>query len=120
MSDSDPSVLGKRARDGVDGNELPNEPIIDSASHTNDAIDEDDEDDIGPMPMPASGSAVKKKRKGVLNGSFFDPMASNNTRHLFLPRMQFYHTNVYIWSISRMPTSTSGALCIEIFSTSAS
>ena len=123
MSDSDPSVLGKRARESVDGKEqgkLANEPIIDSASNTNDAVDEDDEDDIGPMPMPASGSAVKKKRKGVLNGSFFDPMASNNTRHLFLPRMQFCHTNVYIWSTSRMPTSTSRALCIGISSTFAS
>ena len=123
MSDSDPTVLGKRLRDGVDGKEqgkLANEPTTDSASHTNDTVDDEDEDDIGPMPLPASGGVVKKKRKGVLNGSFFNPMASNNTRYLFLPRIQFCHTNVYIWSTSRMPTSTTRALCIGISSTFAS
>lgn len=93
MSNSDPSVLGKRPRGGVDDEEqdkLANKPIIDSASHANDAANEsDDEDDIGPMPMPANSNAVKKKRKGMLDGSFFNPMASNDARHLFsfLPRM---------------------------------
>lgn len=83
MSDSDPSVLGKRPRD-EEQDKLVNKSIADSSSHANDAANEsDDEDDIGPMPMPASGSAVKKKRKGMLDGSFFNPMASNDARHLF-------------------------------------
>ena len=87
----DPSVLGKRSRDGVEEQaKLVDQPIVDKTSH---AANEEDDDDVGPMPMPASGSAMKKKRKGTLNGSFFNPPASNDTRYLFpfLHQLQFYH-----------------------------
>jgi hypothetical protein len=62
MSDTeqDASVLGKRPRNGGEdlqsngnGGVNPVEPI-----------DEDDDEEIGPMPMPAD-SVIKKKRKGV-------------------------------------------------------
>lgn len=61
MSDSEPSgapVLGKRERDDeVD------------APQAEQPMDDSDDDDVGPMPMPegtAGNGAVKKKRKGEL------------------------------------------------------
>lgn len=59
MSDSekDPSVLGKRPRNGDD-------PV----QNKDQIQEESDDDDVGPMPMPvdAAGSngSLKKKRKG--------------------------------------------------------
>jgi peptidylprolyl isomerase domain and WD repeat-containing protein 1 len=58
------SMLGKRARNGMNeatGNIEDieeNRPVHD---------DDDDNDDVGPMPMPmeAVDGSVKKKRKGV-------------------------------------------------------
>jgi hypothetical protein len=60
MSDEE-TVLGKRARNGKDVEE-DQKPI----NPPNEAMDDSD-DDVGPMPMPAStgdNGAVKKKRKG--------------------------------------------------------
>lgn len=64
MSDSERGVLGKRARQGNDGKD------IDSALQPAAIVtDEDDsDDDVGPMPMPAEpagNGGAKKKRKGL-------------------------------------------------------
>lgn len=72
MSDieqQDSSVLGKRVRNGADGqqeHETMGPPPVPADS--NDAQDDDSDEDMGPMPMPDSGAAnggVKKKRKGT-------------------------------------------------------
>jgi peptidylprolyl isomerase domain and WD repeat-containing protein 1 len=60
MKDRGPeSMLGKRARSEEEGNnQVP--------SGANGMQLEDDDDDIGPMPMPDSAdNSIKKKRKGV-------------------------------------------------------
>jgi peptidylprolyl isomerase domain and WD repeat-containing protein 1 len=60
MADStveDP-VLGKRARDDATDAPMDVTPTA--------AADESDDEDMGPMPLPASSTgAAKKKRKGV-------------------------------------------------------
>jgi peptidylprolyl isomerase domain and WD repeat-containing protein 1 len=62
MSDAeqDTSVLGKRLWNGEDaaqsnGNE---------GTRPTEAVDDDDDEEVGPMPMPVDG-VVKKKRKGA-------------------------------------------------------
>lgn len=66
MSDSenDASVLGKRSRNGQEGEEH-NTKEVEAQPHPMDAEDDSD-DDVGPMPMPvdAAGPVAKKKRKG--------------------------------------------------------
>lgn len=63
MSDSDTEnkVLGKRSRNGQEG-----EGAADPAEQAKMEVEEDSDDDVGPMPMPAGpGNGVaKKKRKG--------------------------------------------------------
>ena len=72
MSDSerDVSVLGKRARNGE---EAENDHAEEPERHDPNAMDADDDsdDDVGPMPMPAGeeGRVVKKKRKGACSVS---------------------------------------------------
>jgi hypothetical protein len=67
MSNDETSVLGKRAQHGKDG-----EPIV--ASGSGDGQFEDDEDDIGPMPMSGiAGNSVRKKRKGILSPPSSNP-----------------------------------------------
>jgi len=61
LDEQDVSTLGKRARNIEDDEDRSNpnsqKPAID--------VDESD-DDVGPMPEPAEGSVItKKKRKGV-------------------------------------------------------
>lgn len=68
MSDSehDASILGKRARNGPDG-DIPEDAEMRLPSATQEDDDESD-DDVGPMPMPegaADNAVTKKKRKGV-------------------------------------------------------
>lgn len=61
MSDSeqDASVLGKRSREGENGEAVPVEA-------QESEIQEDSDEDVGPMPMPAGAEGVmKKKRKGA-------------------------------------------------------
>ncbi|KAG8962398.1 hypothetical protein FRC03_004262 [Tulasnella sp. 419] len=70
MSESPPSTsLGKRGRDGPEGN--GDSEMMDDDSRTtltNDApaadpaMDDDDDDDVGPMPMPDDGGARKKRK----------------------------------------------------------
>ena len=63
-SEQDPSVLGKRARNGEE--DAKPDQVMDT---TQDA-EGDSDDDIGPMPMPAGAGdngGVKKKRKGMSN-----------------------------------------------------
>lgn len=63
MSDAeqDASVLGKRLRNGEEDPQSNGNESVNPAE----PIDEDDDDEeIGPMPMPAD-EVVKKKRKGV-------------------------------------------------------
>jgi hypothetical protein len=68
MSDSDSpdapdaSVLGKRVRNeaGQNENDL-------QASVVNSTVEDDSDDDVGPMPMPAQAPAAKKKRRGIAN-----------------------------------------------------
>lgn len=56
-TENDPTVLGKRVREGEDASNIPG---------AGDSMQEDDDDDdVGPMPMPASGG-TKKKRKGMV------------------------------------------------------
>ena len=60
MSDSeqDASVLGKRTRNGEDSEQPPPE----APGHE---MEDDSDEDVGPMPMPAGAEGVtKKKRKG--------------------------------------------------------
>ena len=69
MSDSDreqdASVLGKRARNGDDAENIKPADVEDRPDAMD--ADDDDDDDVGPMPMPAGadGHVVKKKRKGM-------------------------------------------------------
>ena len=60
MADSEPQpTLRKRPRDGED-------TIIDSENGTSSAaamVEDDSDDDVGPMPMDVD-TVVKKKRKG--------------------------------------------------------
>jgi peptidylprolyl isomerase domain and WD repeat-containing protein 1 len=61
MSDDarDETVLGKRAREGADAPDLAPDAVPTG--------DESDDDDFGPMPLPAGAPAsggAKKKRKG--------------------------------------------------------
>jgi peptidylprolyl isomerase domain and WD repeat-containing protein 1 len=64
MSDSpdapDASVLGKRVRNeaGRIDNDL-------KACNINSTVEDDSDDDVGPMPMPAQAPAAKKKRRGI-------------------------------------------------------
>lgn len=70
MSDGeqDVTVLGKRARHGEDS-QMEN-PDTDGPAAGGDPVEveDDSDDDIGPMPMPAGveNGGVKKKRKGEL------------------------------------------------------
>ncbi|KAJ3791249.1 peptidyl-prolyl cis-trans isomerase [Lentinula aff. detonsa] len=61
MTETDPSVLGKRARN-------EQEELGDGhQTNTNlSAAEADDDDDLGPMPMPAGAEAVSKKKRKVL------------------------------------------------------
>jgi len=58
-SEQDASVLGKRTRNK---NDQPDEDMPENAPLTN-----EEDDDIGPMPMPeaATNGGSKKKRKGM-------------------------------------------------------
>lgn len=65
MSDTSPdapdvSVLGKRVRNeaGQNDNGLP-------SSNMNTTVEDESDDDVGPMPMPVQASAIKKKRRGI-------------------------------------------------------
>jgi peptidylprolyl isomerase domain and WD repeat-containing protein 1 len=62
MSDAelDTSVLGKRLRNGNDEPQNNGSEDVGIVEPT----EEDDDDEVGPMPMPVDG-AVKKKRKGT-------------------------------------------------------
>jgi peptidylprolyl isomerase domain and WD repeat-containing protein 1 len=62
MSDAEHNapVLGKRPRNGNDEPQSNGSEDIGPAEPT----DEDDDEEVGPMPMPVDG-AVKKKRKGT-------------------------------------------------------
>ncbi|THG98811.1 hypothetical protein EW026_g3436 [Hermanssonia centrifuga] len=65
MSDSehDASVLGKRSRNGHDDSEMKEANVEDTRQE-----EEESDDDVGPMPMPADALEdviVKKKRKGT-------------------------------------------------------
>ncbi|KAG6890621.1 hypothetical protein C0995_006597 [Termitomyces sp. Mi166 len=63
MSDSeqDASVLGKRSRNGEP--EPGDDAITEDASPDRPVENGDDDDDVGPMPMPAEAGGAKKKRK---------------------------------------------------------
>ena len=66
MSDTEDSkVLGKRTRNGQQADET----LVDAETKKEDpnGMDEDSDDDVGPMPMPAGqeNGGVKKKRKGA-------------------------------------------------------
>ena len=72
MTDTEEKVLGKRERN--EAQEMDIEPSNGSAAAgaKNAGLAEDDsDDDVGPMPMPAGGSengqTVRKKRQGALN-----------------------------------------------------
>ena len=67
MSDSpdspdspDASVLGKRVRNeaGQNDNDI-------QAHEINPKVEDDSDDDVGPMPMPVQAPAAKKKRRGM-------------------------------------------------------
>jgi peptidylprolyl isomerase domain and WD repeat-containing protein 1 len=57
--EQDASVLGKRIRAGEEDTQVAE--MVDAVE------DDSDDDDVGPMPMPADDGAAKKKRKGVSN-----------------------------------------------------
>jgi peptidylprolyl isomerase domain and WD repeat-containing protein 1 len=68
MSDSehDASILGKRARNGP-GADISEDAEMNPPSAIQEVDDESD-DDVGPMPMPEGAADIavtKKKRKGV-------------------------------------------------------
>lgn len=65
MSDiEDSKVLGKRTRNGQPADETSAD--VETKEDPN-GMDEDSDDDVGPMPMPAGqeNGGVKKKRKGA-------------------------------------------------------
>ena len=63
-AEQDASVLGKRARNG---GEEPDKEMADVGPPADAAEEDDSDDDVGPMPMPAEAAngGVKKKRKGA-------------------------------------------------------
>lgn len=70
MSDTeDSTVLGKRTRNGV----IPSDetPPVDGIIQPegNEGAEDESDDDVGPMPMPAGpqNGGVKKKRKGMFS-----------------------------------------------------
>ena len=96
MSDveqQDSSVLGKRVRDGADGqqeHETMGPPPAPAGS--NDAQDDDSDEDMGPMPMPDSGAAnggVKKKRKGT-SVSLLSVRPTHRTSWVVLPHERLF------------------------------
>jgi peptidylprolyl isomerase domain and WD repeat-containing protein 1 len=67
MSESETGVLGKRTRRGDDGE------AMDTALPPDAAEEDDSDNDVGPMPMPAeaaSNGGAKKKRKGLCCGLY--------------------------------------------------
>lgn len=58
----DASILGKRERNGPNDYTEPEE--ADHASKKMAIEEESDDDDVGPMPLPADAVVAKKKRKG--------------------------------------------------------
>lgn len=71
-SGQDTSVLGKRSRNGrdvQDENPTKTESVENGVGQASvDGDDDDEGDDVGPMPMPAGNDGngvVKKKRKGM-------------------------------------------------------
>lgn len=90
MSDSSPdvSVLGKRVRNEVGQNDND----IQASNNINPTIEDDSDDDVGPMPMPVQASAAKKKRRGnsIYHHSAF--LKINFTDKLFqvLPHERLY------------------------------
>ena len=64
MSDSsdapDASVLGKRVRN--EAGQTENDP---QTGNINSTVEDDSDDDVGPMPMPEQAPAAKKKRRGL-------------------------------------------------------
>ena len=72
MTDTEEKVLGKRERN--EAQEMDIEPSNGSAAvgaKNAGSAEDDSDDDVGPMPMPAGGSengqTVRKKRKGTFN-----------------------------------------------------
>ncbi|KAJ3934869.1 MAG: peptidyl-prolyl cis-trans isomerase [Lentinula lateritia] len=62
MTETDTSVLGKRVRNNQE--ELKNDHQV--ASNMSATFDDNDDDDLGPMPMPAGAEGVSKKKRKVL------------------------------------------------------
>lgn len=68
MSSDESSVLGKRPKDHL--TDEANDKVAPERQyeHLNPAEDDDDDNDVGPMPLAegaAGGSVAKKKRKGT-------------------------------------------------------
>ncbi|KAF9077741.1 hypothetical protein BDP27DRAFT_1311599 [Rhodocollybia butyracea] len=89
MSETDPSVLGKRARK----DELTNNQQED-AGESSPALSDDD-DDLGPMPMPAGPEGVKKKRKVLPHERLYLDYLPNTEQYY----KSFMHRDVINFSV---------------------
>ena len=72
MTDTEEKVVGKRERNEAQEMDIETSNGSAAAGAKNAGLAEDDsDDDVGPMPMPAGGSengqTVRKKRKGTFN-----------------------------------------------------
>lgn len=108
----DATVLGKRDRNGAkDGN------ASDSAEPASKKItieEESDDEDVGPMPLPAEAVITKKKRKGTHRAS------TRAEIRLLTDARQYFPMSGYTWSTSPIPTNITNRSCTGTLSTSAS
>ena len=114
MSDSseekhDATVLGKRDRNGT--KHASASDSVEPAAKKSATEEESDDEDVGPMPLPAEAVIAKKKRKGAHRNS-----VRSEIRLLTYAR-QYFPMSDYTWSISPIPTNTINRLCTEIPST---
>ncbi len=117
MSDSseekhDATVLGKRDRNGTKHDSASDS--VEPAAKKSATEEESDDEDVGPMPLPAEAVTTKKKRKGTHRDS------ARSEIRLLTYTHQYFPMSGYTWSISPIPTNTINRLCTETPSTFAS
>lgn len=116
MSDTEEKVLGKRERDEAqDMDAEPSNGAAPESKRGTQEIEEDSDDDVGPMPMPAgddeNGQTVRKKRKGT-------HLMHSGDERLLTSVAQSFRTRSSISSTYRVRTGMPNPSCTAIPSTS--
>ena len=106
--DGDTSILGKRARPEKAGEESSTGVVAPPSASSVVEEDGSDNDDVGPMPMPADAAngSIKKKRKGVSVSKPSSPSSWIGSRS-----SKFYPMSNFSWIISRARTNTTRVSC---------